>query len=132
MIGIVIVSHSARLAEGVKELAEGMTGGAVKIAAAGGGPDGGLGTSAESIGAAIQDVYDGGGVLVLMDLGSAVMSAEVAVESLDEDQREHVLLSNAPLVEGAIVAAVETSIGKSLDEVESAAVQAAAMRKVER
>jgi dihydroxyacetone kinase phosphotransfer subunit len=132
VIGIVLVSHSARLAEGVKDLAEGMTGGAVKIAAAGGGPDGSLGTSAELIGAAIDTVYDPDGVLILMDLGSAVMSAEVAVESLDRERAGHVLLSNAPLVEGAVVAAVEASIGKSLAEVEAAAIETWQMKKVER
>jgi dihydroxyacetone kinase phosphotransfer subunit len=132
VIGIVLVSHSARLAEGVKDLAEGMTGGAVKIAAAGGGPDGSLGTSAEVIGAAIDTVYDPDGVLILMDLGSAVMSAEVAVESLDRERAGHVLLSNAPLVEGAVVAAVEASIGKSLAEVEAAAIETWQMKKVER
>lgn len=132
MIGIVLVSHSAKLAEGVKELADGMTGGAVKIAAAGGGPDGSLGTSAEMIGAAIEQVYSPHGVLVLMDLGSAVMSAETAIEFLDAERKEHVLLSNAPLVEGAVVAAVEASIGTALPQVEQAAVGASAMRKVER
>jgi dihydroxyacetone kinase phosphotransfer subunit len=132
MIGIVLVSHSAQLANGVKELAQGMAGESVKIAAAGGGPDGGLGTSAERIGAAIDEVYDPAGVLVLMDLGSAVMSAELAVESLDPERARHVLLSNAPLVEGAIVAAVEASIGRSLDDVEFAAVNAGRMQKVER
>ena len=132
MIGIVLVSHSAGLAEGVKELADQMTGGTVKIAAAGGGPDGSLGTSAELIRTALDEVYDTDGVLVLMDLGSAVMSAEVAVESLDPERAQHVLLSDAPLVEGAVVASVEASIGKSLQEVEKAAVEAGHMRKVER
>jgi dihydroxyacetone kinase phosphotransfer subunit len=132
MIGIVVVSHSAQLAEGVKELAEGMTGGAVKIAAAGGTGDGRLGTSAERIEDAINEVYDRSGVLVLMDLGSAIMSAEVAVESLDPEKATVVLLSNAPLVEGAVVAAVESSIGKSLHEVEAAALAACSMQKVER
>jgi dihydroxyacetone kinase phosphotransfer subunit len=132
VIGIVLVSHSARLADGVKELAAQMAGDSVKIAAAGGGPDGSLGTSVELIAAAIDEVYDPEGVLVLMDLGSAVMSAEVAVEALDADRAQHVLLSNAPLVEGAVVASVEASIGRSLQEVEAAAVEACRMRKVER
>lgn len=132
MIGLVLVSHSVRLAEGVKELADQMTGGSVKIAAAGGGPDGTLGTSAERIGAAIGAVYDPDGVLVLMDLGSAVMSAEVAVESLPPERANNVLLSNAPLVEGAVVAAVEASIGKPLHEVEAAALAVRGMQKVER
>lgn len=132
MVGLVLVSHSAKLADGVKDLAEGMTGGAVKIAAAGGGPEGSLGTSAEIIGAAIDTVYHPDGVLVLMDLGSAVMSAEVAVESLDPERAGRVLLSNAPLVEGAVVAAVEASIGKSLVEIEAAANETWQMKKVER
>lgn len=132
MIGIVLVSHSAQLAEGVRELAAGMTGESVKIAAAGGGPDGSLGTSAERISVAIDAVYDPAGVLVLMDLGSAVMSAELAVESLDPERAQRVLLSNAPLVEGAVIAAVEASIGKPLEEIEAAAVDAGRMQKVER
>lgn len=132
MIGIVVVSHSRRLAEGVKELAEQMTRGSVQIASAGGGPDGGLGTDAERIREAIEEADGGDGVLVLMDLGSAAMSAEIAVESLGEKGAKRVVLSDAPLVEGAIVAAVEASIGKSLQEVEASALGARAMKKVER
>lgn len=132
MIGIVVVSHSAQLAEGVVELAGQMTGGQVPMAAAGGGPDGGLGTDVERIKAAIERVMTSNGVLVLMDLGSAVMSAEVAVESLDPDVAGRVRLSNAPVVEGAVIAAVESSIGKSLDEVDRSANDASGMQKVER
>lgn len=131
-VGIVLVSHSTQLANGVKELADQMAGDAVKIAAAGGGPDGSLGTSAETIRAAIEAVYDQDGVLVLVDLGSAVMSTEVAIESLPPDRGPHVLISNAPLVEGAVVASVEASIGKQLGDVEAAAVRAGTMPKVER
>ena len=131
MIGIVVVTHSAQLADGIKELAEQMSNGSVKIAAAGGGPGGSLGTNAEKIRAAIEAVYSPDGVLVLMDLGSAVMSSEVALETLDPEQAKRVLLSNAPLVEGAVVAAVEGSTGKSLEEVEVSAVAASQMRKVE-
>lgn len=132
MIGIVVVSHSSRIADGVKELAEQMTRGSVRIAAAGGGPDGGLGTNADRIRSAIEDVDGGDGVLVLMDLGSAVMSAEIAVESLGDERSRQVLLSDAPLVEGALVAAVEASLGKSLQEVNAAALRARDMQKVER
>src|SRR5207302_7621631 len=131
-VGIVLVSHSAQLAQGVKELAEQMTGGAVKIAAVGGGPDGSLGTSAEAIQAAIEEVFAPEGVLILVDLGSAVMSAEVAIEALAADRAERVLISNGPLVEGAVVAGVEASIGKALEDVEAAAVRACDMPKVER
>jgi len=132
VIGIVLVSHSDRLAQGVKELAEQMTGGSVQIAAAGGGPDGSLGTDPDRIRAAVEQTYSPDGVLVLMDLGSAVMSAELAVEMLPAEQAAQVLLSNAPLVEGAVMAAVEASIGKSLREANDAAEEAAAMQKVER
>src|SRR5947209_10858201 len=98
-----------------------MTGGSVGIATAGGGPDGTLGTDAGRIQAAVEEVYSRDGVLILMDLGSAVLSAELAVEMLPADRAERVLLSNAPLVEGAVVAAVEAAIGKSLAEVNAAA-----------
>src|SRR6266700_18971 len=103
-VGLVIVSHSAQLANGVAELAGQMTQGATPIAAAGGGVDNILGTSAEKIQAAIQAVDGPDGVLVLLDLGSAILSAEMALELLNSEQ--HVMLSFAPLVEGAIAAAI--------------------------
>ncbi len=121
MVGIVIVAHSAKLAEGVKDLAEQMGQGRVPIAAAGGLDDTTIGTNMERILEAIEAVYQPGGVLVLMDLGSAVMSTELAVGMLPPDQQSKVLLSEAPLVEGAIAATVEASIGKSLAEVDAAA-----------
>lgn len=130
MVSIVLVSHSKAVAEGTRELAGQMTQGAVPIAAAGGTADGDLGTSADLIWQAIQEVYSDEGVLIIMDLGSAVMSAEMALEMLSEEQRQHVLLSDAPFVEGAVVAAVEASIGKSLREVAAAALAAREMPKV--
>jgi dihydroxyacetone kinase phosphotransfer subunit len=132
VIGIVLVAHSAKLAQGVKDLAEQMVRGRVKIAAAGGASDGSLGTNTELIRSAIEEVYSSDGVLVIMDLGSAVMSAEVAVEALDAERASSVLLSNAPFVEGAIVAVVEAATGKTLQEVNSAAERAYQMQKVER
>ncbi len=130
MIGIVIVSHSAKVAEGVKELAEQMSQGRVAIAAAGGVDDQTLGTNAERIFEALQKVYSPDGVLVLIDLGSAVMSAQMAVEMLAEEQQAKVKMSDAPLVEGAIVAAVEASLGRSLEDVNKAAEAASTMRKI--
>ncbi len=121
MVGIVIVAHSAKLAEGVKDLAEQMGQGRVAIAAAGGLDDTTIGTNMERIFEAIEAVYQPGGVLVLMDLGSAVMSTELAIEMLPPEQQGKVMLSEAPLVEGAIAATVEASIGKSLAEVDAAA-----------
>ncbi len=130
MIGIVIVSHSAKVAEGVKEMAEQMSQGRVPIAAAGGVDDHTLGTNAERILTALQQAYTPDGVLVLIDLGSAVMSTQMAVEMLPQEQQSRVRLSDAPLVEGAIVAAVESSLDRSLEEVHKAAEAARQMKKI--
>jgi len=131
-VGLVIVSHSQQLADGVREVAAQMAGNEVIIRAAGGAADGSLGTNAEAIARAITEADRGDGVLVLMDLGSAVLSAETALEMLDQDVDRNVRLSNAPLVEGAVVAAVEASIGRTLDEVADAALDARDMTKVTR
>ena len=120
-VGIVIVSHSARLAEGVAELAEQMAMGAVTIAVAGGTNDGNVGTSIEKVTAALKKAASPDGTLVLLDLGSAVIIAEMALEQLDDDERARVIISSAPLVEGAVLAAVEASAGSSLQEVAEAA-----------
>jgi phosphocarrier protein FPr len=119
VVGLVIVSHSATLAEGVAELARGMGADEVKIAVAGGldTPDRPLGTDAVLVHQAIEEVWSDDGVLVLMDLGSAVLSAEMALEFLDEDRRGKVLLCDAPLVEGAVAAAVASRVGEPLERV---------------
>jgi dihydroxyacetone kinase phosphotransfer subunit len=129
MVSLVLVSHSKQLAEGVRELAGQMTQGRVRIAVAGGTSDGRLGTDATAIAAAIADVRSAEGVLVLVDLGSAVLSTQMAIEQLG-DGEGRVLLSDAPFVEGAVIAAVEASIDKTLDEVAEAAAGAAQMVKV--
>lgn len=131
-VGLVIVSHSRKLAEGVKEIAEQMTNSAITIVPVGGASDGSLGTDGEAIARGLLQADSGDGVLVLMDLGSAVLSAETAVEMLDEPAQRRVRLSNAPVVEGSIVAAVEASIGHSLDQVAQAAEDARDMTKVTR
>jgi len=130
MIGIVVVSHSAKVAEGVKEMADQMSQGRVPIAAAGGVDDQTLGTNAERIFAALQSAYSPEGVLVLMDLGSAVMSAQMAIEMMTPEQQAKIQMTDAPLVEGAIVAAVEASLGRTLEEVKKAAEAASTMRKI--
>jgi phosphoenolpyruvate---glycerone phosphotransferase subunit DhaM len=128
-VSLVLVSHSLQLAEGVRELAAQMTQGKVKIGVSGGTADGRLGTDATSILQAIQDVRGPAGVLVLVDLGSAVLSTQMAIEQLaDGDGR--VLLSNAPFVEGAVIAAVEASIDSDLEGVAAAALGAREMEKV--
>ncbi len=116
MVGLVIVAHSACLAQGVKELADQMVQGKVPIAIAGGidDPENPFGTDAMKVLQAIQQVYSEDGVVVLMDLGSALLSAEMALDFLPEDQRRRVYLSDAPLVEGAIAAAVQASTGADI------------------
>jgi len=128
-VSLVLVSHSQQLAEGARELAAQMTQGKVKIAVAGGTADGRLGTDANAIVAAIQEVRGADGVLILVDLGSAVLSTQMAIEQLP-DGEGRVLLSNAPFVEGAVIAAVEASIESDLDSVAAAALGAREMEKV--
>jgi dihydroxyacetone kinase phosphotransfer subunit len=129
-VGIVIVSHSGQLAAGVAELAGQMAGSAVTIAAAGGTDDGGLGTSLAKTIQALERAYSPDGTLLLADLGSAIMTAEMAIEQLPPERQALIRLSNAPLVEGAVIAAVEASIGSALDAVAAAAEQAARLEKV--
>jgi len=119
MVSLVIVSHSAALAAGVQELAEQMVQGKVNIAIAGGIDDdeNPIGTDPMKVMAAIEAVYSDDGVVVLMDLGSALMSAETAVEFLMPEQQENVYLCPAPLIEGAMAAAVQASIGSSVTQV---------------
>ncbi len=119
MVGIVIVSHSAKLAEGVCDLAVQMGQGSVSIAVAGGidDPENPMGTDAVKVHAAIEAVYSPDGVVVLVDLGSALLSADMALEFLTPDQQEHVHLCSAPLVEGALAAAVQASLGSDIEQV---------------
>ena len=119
MIGIVLVSHSAKVAEGVAELAREMGGEDVRPEQVGGldMPDRPMGTDAVLVMRAIDRVWSDDGVLVLMDLGSAVLSAEMALDMLPTDRRERILLCEAPFVEGAVAAAVAARLGKSLPEV---------------
>ena len=119
MIGIVIVSHSAVLAEGVRELAEQATQGQVSLATAGGieDPENPIGTDAFRVQQAIEAVYSDDGVVVLMDLGSAVISAETALDFLSEAQRPKIRLCSAPLVEGAVAAAIQATISNDIEQV---------------
>jgi phosphocarrier protein FPr len=119
MVGIVIVSHSYALAEGVAELARQMGGPDVRIETAGGLdlPDHPIGTDAVMVMEAVERAWSPEGVLVLMDLGSAVLSAEMALELLPEERRAGVMLCEAPLVEGAVAAAVTAKLGSPLEAV---------------
>ncbi len=127
MVSLLIVSHSAQLAAGVREFASQVSGGRVKIVDAGGTAEGALGTSIERIQAELQKIVSPDGTLVLVDLGSAVLSVEMAIEALGATR---VQISDAPLVEGAYLAAIEASAESSLEETAAAALQAREMVKV--
>ena len=133
-MGLVLISHSGKLVEGLREMVAQVAGDDVHVATAGGTEDGRLGTSAPQIEGAIRGVLDAGAddALVLLDLGSAALSLELALEELDEIDRARVRISEAPLVEGAILAAVQASIGASIDEVAAAADGASTMAKLPR
>ena len=130
-MSLVLVSHSRALAEGLRDMVVQVAGEDVRVAAAGGTADGRLGTNAEAVLEAIRSTLadQDDGVLVLLDLGSAWLSVEMALEELSDIERARVKVSEAPLVEGAVLAAVQASVGASLSEVAAAAAGAAAMSK---
>lgn len=116
-VGIVIVSHSPKVAEGAADMVRQMVGDAVPLAHTGGDPAGGLGTDVGSILAAIDAAWSEAGVAILVDLGGAETNSEMAVEMMDEDRRPLVVVCNAPIVEGAVIAAAEASGGSPLETV---------------
>lgn len=122
-VGLVFVSHSAKIAEGIVDLTAQMAAD-IALLPAGGTAAGGIGTDFARVSDAIQAAESGAGVLVLCDLGSAVLTAETALDFLDEEQRARVLISPAPLVEGAVAAAVAAQIGRTLADVAAAALTA--------
>ncbi|WP_137289850.1 dihydroxyacetone kinase phosphoryl donor subunit DhaM [Natronorubrum halophilum] len=127
MVGIVVVSHSANAAEGICEIAREMGGGG-GLEPVGGDPDGGIGTSPDPIGEAIEAASDGDGVVVLVDLGSAVMNAELAIEMAGVDD---VVIADAPVLEGALNAAVAaTSPSATVETVRESAEEARDVSKV--
>ena len=124
-VGLVVVSHSRKLAEGVAELA-GQMAPDVAVLPVGGDGGGGLGTDYAAVAEALSEADSGAGVVVLYDLGSAKMVAEMAVEEVDDGR---VLVVDAPLVEGAIAAAVTASAGMPIDDVVRAAEEARVVPK---
>jgi phosphoenolpyruvate---glycerone phosphotransferase subunit DhaM len=135
LVSLVLVSHSAALVDGLRDMVAQVAGPDVRVATAGGTEDGRLGTNAPRIADAIREAAGvsgpspASGVLVLLDLGSAALSLEIALEDLDPEIRSIVTISEAPLVEGAVLAAVQASTGASLDEVAAAAMTATSMSK---
>ena len=116
MVSLVLISHSEKIAEGLKELVSQMSGD-VKIGVAGGTDDGRIGTDPMKIMSAIEDVYSDDGVLIFYDLGSALMNAELALDMMEEKMKSNVEIVKTSLVEGAFVAGIEASMGKSIEEI---------------
>ena len=127
MVGIVVVSHSSDLARGLVDLAGQVAGPDVRIEPAGGLPDGGLGTDDDRVREAIKRADGGDGVVVLCDLGSAILTVR---HVLERSSNGHVVLADAPLVEGAVTAAVVSSAGSSLQDVTRAAEEARGASKL--
>jgi phosphoenolpyruvate---glycerone phosphotransferase subunit DhaM len=120
-VGIAVVSHSAEVARGTVDMVRQMVGHDVRVAGSGGNPAGGLGTDVASIIKAIKEVWSPRGVVVLVDLGGAETNSEMAIEMLPEDWRERVVICNAPIVEGAVMAATEAAGGGTLEQVRATA-----------
>lgn len=118
MVNLLLVSHSRKLAEGAAEMVRQMVSSEVvkiSIAAGTGDDHRELGTNAVEIAEAIQDIHTADGVLILMDLGSAILSTEMALNLIPSDMRDKVRICPAPFIEGAIVAAVQAGLGNSLE-----------------
>src|ERR1700746_3485085 len=127
-VGIVLVSHSAELAQGAAHLAGQVSGGTVTIIAAGGTDEGDLGTSAAKVAAGLGHRDPGGGGVVLPDLGSAVLTVKAVLE--DYGAAATVLLADAPFVEGAGAATVTAAAGGDVNAVAAAAEEARHVRKL--
>jgi len=120
-VGIVIVSHSASVASGTAEMVRQMVGDEVPLAFCGGDPDGGLGTSVEAIMQAIDAAWSDAGIAILVDLGGAETNSEMAIEMQPSERRGRIVICNAPIVEGAVMAATEASGGAPLEDVKRTA-----------
>ena len=120
-VGILIVSHSELVARGTVDMVRQMVGDEVALAWCGGDPGGGLGTDVAKIKAALEGLYRPAGVAVLVDLGGAETNTEMAIEMLPDDWQSRIAICNAPIVEGAVMAATEASSGATLDQVRATA-----------
>ena len=127
-VGIILVSHSAELAAGAARLASQVSGGGVTIVAAGGTDDGDLGTSAAKVRDGLRLADQGAGVVVLPDLGSAVLTVKAVLE--DHGDAAAVLVADAPFVEGAVAATVTAAAGGDVKAVAAAAEEARHVRKL--
>jgi phosphoenolpyruvate---glycerone phosphotransferase subunit DhaM len=129
-VGLVLVSHSQRLVDGLAELVGQVAGPAVEIQAVGGSQDGSLGTDADRVLAALQAAAHEPGAVVLMDLGSSVLTVQAVLDDIPDAQRSWLAVADAPLVEGAVAAGVFASTGATLAAVAQAAEEARDARKL--
>ena len=129
-VGLVLVSHSAEIANGLAGLVGQVAGPEVPIAAAGGMPDGSFGTDGGEVLDALRAAANGAGAVVLMDLGSSVLAVRAALAELEPEELEHIVVADAPLVEGAVAAGVTASTGADVAEVADAAREARNVAKL--
>jgi len=120
-VGIVIVSHSPDVAKGAADMVRQMVGINVPLSWCGGNPGGGLGTSVEAIVKALDFAWSDAGVVIMVDMGGAETNSEMAIEMMPEKRRSKIVVCNGPIVEGAVMAATESSSGATLDRVRRAA-----------
>jgi dihydroxyacetone kinase phosphotransfer subunit len=129
-VGLILVSHSAKLAEGLADLLSQVAGPAVSIVTAAGAVDGSLGTDGGAVLEAMQRAAADGGAVVLVDLGSSILAVRAALAELSDDELARVAVADAPLVEGAVSAAVAASTGCTLEEAVRAAEEARVVAKL--
>ncbi|MDR3166272.1 MAG: PTS mannose transporter subunit IID [Synergistaceae bacterium] len=131
MIGVLVVSHSEDAAKGIRDIAVKMSGGAqVLISGVGGDGAGGLGVSVSGIFDALRDMLSKtDGVVIVPDMGSSILSSRAAVAMLDPADAARSIIADAPVLEGAMMAAVEASIGSDLAAVAKCAIEARNLRK---
>ena len=129
-VALVLVSHSAAIGEGVAELVSQVAGPDVPVLVAAGGPDGTLGTDGGRVLDALRTASEGLGGVVLMDLGSSILSVRAALGELSPEQRDRLAVVDAPLVEGAVAAGVTASTGATREETARAAEEARVQRKL--
>jgi len=129
-VTLILVSHSSEIASGLAEMAAQIAGPAVRIVAAGGAVDGSLGTDGGRVLEELRAAANGSGAVVLVDLGSSVLSVRAALNELSPDELRHLSVADAPLVEGAIAAAVAASTGCSHAEAARAAEEARSVAKL--
>jgi dihydroxyacetone kinase phosphotransfer subunit len=130
VVTVVLVSHSADIAAGLAAMAGQVAGPAVPIVAVGGAVDGSLGTDGGRVLEVLEEAAAGAGAVVLVDLGSSVLSVRAALNELSAEERDHLSVADAPLVEGAIAAAVAASAGCTHGEAARAAEEARVVAKL--